>query len=55
MKYHIHVYKVISLKEVNVEAKTEEKARKVAIKFSKNKFFNKPDCALIALSFDKEE
>ena len=52
MKYHIHVYEVISMFEIDIEAKTEEEALERAIESAKSSSSKQePDCRYLALSF----
>ena len=56
MKYHIHVYKVSSMKEFDIEADSEDAARQKAIDLCKHIIsFEKPDCSFLALSFPEVE
>jgi len=48
-RYHIHVYRVVALAEVNIVAKEESRALNIALDSVKNLKFNSPDCNLIAI------
>jgi len=53
--YHVHIYQVSSLGEVNVSAKNEEKARELGIEMAKEGKVSLrfPDCGQIALAWEQ--
>lgn len=56
MRYHIRVYKVSSMKELDIEADSEDIARQEAIDLCKNyAIFEESDCAFLALNFSNKE
>ena len=54
MKYHVHIYSVISKAEINIKAKNHKDAKKKALLKVKDLRYKKPDCEFIALSFRKK-
>jgi len=56
MRYHVHVYEVASMFEVDLEAASEEEALRKAIEAAKNSSSKQaPDCKYLALSFPISE
>lgn len=50
--YHVHVYGVVNMAEVNVEAKSKKDTRQKAldkVKTATNALFRVPDCRNIAI------
>jgi KaiC/GvpD/RAD55 family RecA-like ATPase len=50
-KYHVHVYKVDSLSQINIRARSPEEARKKALNQAKNILYGKSDTEFIAMEF----
>ena len=51
MKYHIHIYKIVSKAETNVNADNPTGAKIKALKRRKRLKYKKSDCDYIALDF----
>ena len=47
--YHIHVYRVISVAEIDIKAISDEKALNAALDTVKNQKFKTSDCNYIAI------
>jgi len=45
--YHIHVYKVVGMVQLDIDADTPEEARLEALKEVKEHILKKPDCEYI--------
>ena len=52
-KYHVHVYKVEAMYEMDIEADSEEEARALALKADKK--YTEADCHSIALAWENEQ
>lgn len=51
--YHVHVYKVVGMVQLDVDADTKEKARLEALAEVKERTLEKADCEYIALTFEE--
>lgn len=56
MKYHVHVYQICGMCEIDVEAPNEQEARSKALEIVINKHYGMmfPDIKQIALTFDDD-
>lgn len=53
MRYHVHVYKIESMVEIDLIADSDEVARKRALELSAHAEFHDPDTKKIAISFEQ--
>ena len=55
--YHVHVYRVQAMTEVDLKAETPEEAKQKAVEKikSENALMRPADCGFIALAFKSEE
>jgi len=52
MIYHIHVYKVESMVQLDIDANSPEEARAKALEKVKEHTLEKSDCKYIAITFE---
>lgn len=55
MKYHVHIYKVVSMAELEVEASSEEEANAMGSKNKDKLLYGVSDCKHLALAFKVED
>lgn len=48
-KYHIHVYKIVSMAEVDIEATNKIEAKEKALSFKNELKYGESDCSFIAV------
>lgn len=54
MKYHVHIYKVTSMVELDVEASSKDHARNIASFRAKDMEYKEPDSKYVEVIFEEK-
>jgi len=55
MKYHVHIYKIVAMAEVEIEAENPKESKQKAFEIKDTLEYKQSDCNYIALSFDADD